>query len=76
MYGNYLSRVTRKKLSSGFPIKSDTIRAVQPQKMVKGLKFWIQVVNGSYYLCDENKGDDQLIGYCAADLCYSFRGIH
>ena len=26
-----------------------------------------------YYLCSENKGADQLRGYCKADLCLCFR---
>ena len=75
MYGNYLGRVT-KKLSSEFPTRSDTNLAVQPQKMVRGLKFRNQEVDGLYYLCGENKGADQLYCYCAADLYHSFCGMH
>ena len=30
-----------KNLSLGFPTRSNTNRAVQPQKMARGLKFWI-----------------------------------
>ena len=48
--------------SSGFPTRSDTNQAVQPQKMARGLKFCISEVDGLYYLCSENKGDDQLRG--------------
>ena len=50
-----------------------TNRAVQAQKMVRGLKFWIKEVEGLYYLCSENKDADQLRGYCEADLrlCFS-----
>ena len=33
---------SRENLSSGFPTRSDTKLAVQPQKMVKGLIFWIR----------------------------------
>ena len=29
-------------------------------------------VEGYYFLCNENKGTDQLHSYCAADLCLCF----
>ena len=61
-----------KKTSSGFPIRSDTNPAVKPQKMVRSLKFPIYEVEGLYYLCSENKGADQLCGYCTADLRLCF----
>ena len=48
-------------------------RAVQPQKMASGLKFWITVVEGPYYPYSENKGADQLRSYCAADMHLCFR---
>ena len=51
----------------GFPTRSDTNRAVQPQKMASGWKFRIQEVEGFYYPCSENKGADQLGGYREAD---------
>ena len=43
----------------------------QPQKMARGLKFWVEEVEG---FCRENKGDDQLCGYSAADLplCFAY----
>ena len=41
---------------------SDTNQAVQPQKMARGLKFWIKEVEGLYNLCSENKGANQLCG--------------
>ena len=59
--------------SSGFPTRSDTNRAVQPQKIVRGLKFRIKEVGGFFYLSSENKGADQLRSYCAADLRLYFR---
>ena len=62
-----------RKRSSGLPTRSDTNQAVQLQKMARGLKFKIQKVEGSYYLCSENKGADQLHGYREADLCLCFR---
>ena len=37
--------------SSGFPIRSHTNRAVQQQKMARGLKFGIKEVKGLYYPC-------------------------
>ena len=40
----------------GFPIRSDTNRAVQSKKMARCLKFRIKEDNGLYYLCSENKG--------------------
>ena len=52
---------------------SDTNRAVQPQKMARGLKFRISELDGLYYLCSENKGADQLRGYREADMCLCFR---
>ena len=51
----------------------DTNQAVQPQKMARGLKFRIYEKEGLYYLCSENKGADQLRGYCEADLRLCFR---
>ena len=62
-----------RNLSSGYPTRSKTNRAAQPQKMARGLKFRIQKVEGLYYLCSENKGDDQLHDYHAADLSLCFR---
>ena len=53
--------------------RSDTNRAVQPQKMARGVKFQIYEVEGLYYRCGENKGAGQLHGYCAADLRLCFR---
>ena len=47
--------------------------AVQPQKMARGLKFWIYEVEGLYYLCSENKGTDQLCSHPEADLSLCFR---
>ena len=35
-------------------------RAVQPQKIARGLKFWIKEVEGLYYVYSVNKGADQL----------------
>ena len=56
-----------------FPIRSHTNRAVQSQKMARGLKFRIKEVEGLYYLCSENKGADQLRGYREAGLRLCFR---
>ena len=63
----YLSHVMRKP-TFWFPTWSDTNQAVHLQKMAWDLKFWIQKVEGLYYLCSENKGTDQLRGYHEADL--------
>ena len=35
--------------------------------------FLVYEVEGLFYLCSENKGADQLRGYCTADLCLRFR---
>ena len=65
-----MSLVVRKP---GFPTRPDTNWAVQSQKMARGLKFRIYVVEGLYYPCSKNKGADQLRGYREADLCLCFR---
>ena len=57
----------------GFPTMSGTNRSVQPQKMARGLKFRIYVIQGSYYTYSENKGADQLRSYCATDMRLCFR---
>ena len=59
-------------LSLGFLTRFNTNPAVQIQKMARGLKFPIYEVEGLYYLCNVNKGVDQLYGFCAADprLCF------
>ena len=51
----FLSEPSRENLPSGFSTRSDTNWAMQPQKMARGLKFWIKEVEGLYYLCSENK---------------------
>ena len=51
----------------------DTNQAVQSQKMVRGLEFRIEEVEGLYYPCSENKSADQLRGYRGADLRLCFR---
>ena len=68
----HLSRDTRKP-TFWFPNWFDTNWAVQLQTMARGLKFRIKKVEGSYYLCSENKGADQLRGYREADLRLCFR---
>ena len=47
------------------PTRSDTNRAVQAQKIVRGLKFCILAEEGLYYPCSENKIADQLRGSAA-----------
>ena len=56
-----------------FGVRSDTNRAVLPQKMARGLKFRIKNVEGLHYPCSENKGTDQLCDYRTADLRFCFR---
>ena len=55
------------------PNRSDTNRAVQSQKIVRGWKFWISKVEELYYPYSENKGADQFCSYCKADLRLCFR---
>ena len=57
----------------GVPTRSDTNRAVKPQKMARGLKFRIKVVEGVCYPYSENKSADQLRGYREADQRLCFR---
>ena len=52
-----------KYLSWGFPTRSDTNRAVQSQKMARGLKFRIKEVEGLCCLRSENEGVDQQKSY-------------
>ena len=53
---------------------SDTNQAVQSHNEARDLKFWIMKEERLYFLCTENKGDDPLHGYCAADPCS--KGTH
>ena len=39
---------------------SDTNGSILPQKLARCLRLCIEVVEGLYYLCSENKGTDQL----------------
>ena len=55
------------------PVFGASDQAAQPQKMARGLKFRIKVVEELYYPYRENKGADQLRSYCAADLRLCFR---
>ena len=50
----------------------DTNSAVLSQKIARSLKFRIYEKEKLYCLCSENKGTDQLHGYCEADvrLCF------
>ena len=59
--------------AKGFPTRSDTNRAVQPQGTGRDLKYQMYVVEGLYYLSHENKGADQLHSYCEGDLRLCFR---
>ena len=56
-----------------FSNRSDTNRAVEAQKMARGLKFRIQEEEGLNFPSSENKGADQLRGYHEADLHLCFR---
>ena len=68
LFLNYLAS-SLENLSSGFPTRSDTNWAVQPQKMAIGLKFQIKEVEGLYYPCSENKAADQLRSVTAQLIC-------
>ena len=60
-------------LSAGFPTRPDTNQPVHQTKRARDLKFLTLEGEGLYYLCSENKGADQLRGYCTADLRICFR---
>ena len=60
-----------KILASVFPTRSDTNKAVRPQKMVRGLKFRVKEEERLYYLFNEKA--NQLHSYCAANLRFCFR---
>ena len=68
-----LDLCSRQNLYSGFPTRSDTNRAVQPQKMTRDLKSRVKKEEGLYCLCSETKGADQLRGFRIADLRLCFR---
>ena len=61
-----------RKPTMWFLNRSDTKQAVQAQKMDRCLKFWIYEEEGLYSPCRENKGADQLLSYCEADLHHCF----
>ena len=50
----------------GFLTRSDINWAVQPQRVVRGLNFWIEAVEGLYNLC--SKWTKALIS-CAVTIC-------
>ena len=50
-----------------FPNRSDTNRPVQSQKQARSLKFCIEVEEGLYYPCSENKGADQVCDFVFAN---------
>ena len=56
-----------------FPNRFDTNWPVQSLKHARSLKFWIEVEEGLYCLCSENKGVDQLHAYRKAGLRLCFR---
>ena len=61
-----MSLIVRKRCS-GFPTKSNTQRAVQPQKIARGLNR-VEL----NYPCSENKGAYQVHSFCSADLLLCF----
>ena len=66
----HMSRVMRKP-TFWFPTWSDTNQAVKLQKMARGLNFRIKKVEGSYYLCSENKGADHAKLICVFVFAYA-----
>ena len=56
-----------------FPIRSDTNRPVQEQKIDRNLKYRNYVEEELYYPSSENKGADQFRSYCEAGLRQCFR---
>ena len=68
-----MSGVVRKPL--GFPTRSDTNQALGPQRMARGLKFWIYVVEGLYTLCSKSKGADQLVAQLICSIAFAYAKI-
>ena len=60
LYININCAVSQENLSSGFPTMFNTNQAVQPQKIVRGLKFQIYKDERIYYQRRENKDADQM----------------
>ena len=56
-----------RKQQFGFPTRSDTNRAIQPQNKARSLKHWIYAEEELFYLCGKNKGVDQLCNQSHAD---------
>ena len=70
----------RHEKTLGFLTRSKHKLAVQPQKMARGLKLWLQEVEGFalsiyIYIVHENKGADQVRGNRTADLHLLFSHI-
>ena len=61
-----------RKPTMWFLNRSDTDRAVEPQKTARSLKLRIKEVEELYFPSSENKGADQLRGYHEADLRLCF----
>ena len=64
--------MTQVNQQSGFPTRSDTNWPLQPLKQARSLTFQTKEEEGLYYLCSENKGDDQLCSFGTADLYLCF----
>ena len=64
--------MARGNLSLGILTRSHINWAAQIWKIARGLKFWIEEVEGYCYLCSENKDADQMRNYCAVDLHLCF----
>ena len=60
-----------RKPTMWFSNRSDTNRAVQAQKIARCGKFWIYEEDDLYYPFSENKGADQLRGYCVFVFAYA-----
>ena len=67
-----IGAASRENLSSRFPTRSDTNQAAQPHEMAKCIKFQNKEVKGLHYLCNRNKGTDQLHGNHATDRHFVF----
>ena len=53
-----------KNLSLGFYNQVQHKLGCTTQKMARGLKFWFKVGEELFYLCNKNKGADQLLSLC------------
>ena len=80
MFFVYEIRYVIRKAVFGVSTRSNTNWAVEPQKIARGLQFWILEVKRLYYLFSENEGVDQLCGlrlwFCICKNRFAHGAVH